>query len=352
VGLPLPTLLSQALVAFTIEADHLVELRMPHCTTESRKRGEPIEGPWLISMPFWANGLKHVEPEGMTVGELSDRALIADRFLQGSNPGLVRWGYLRLAPGTASSKKLDRAWTVVPTEHGRLAQRTWAPLPAEVDARWAERWPAIAMLRAPLASVVAAADRELPDHLPVNGGKVGWVTMPQRPPRPTGDVDVDVDVGTLLAKALLRFTLEVEAASPAALVHSANVLRALGDGPVHERDLPRAMGVAKETAAVMTGQVRREGLLTISASKEVAITDAGRDAAAAAAATIATVEAGWPSELRAVLEPLVGDGTVDGSPLADATRAPEGTWRHRRPRPLTLPHHPVVSHRGGYPDGS
>ena len=75
--LPLSTLLSHALVAFTIEADHLFERRMPHCTTESRKRGERIEGPWLISMPFWANGLKHIDAKGMTVGSLVDQR--ADR---------------------------------------------------------------------------------------------------------------------------------------------------------------------------------------------------------------------------------------------------------------------------------
>jgi hypothetical protein len=347
-GLPLSTLLSHALVAFTIEADHLFEHRMPHCTTESIKRGEPIEGPWLTSMPFWANCLKHVEADGMTVGALFDRELIAGFYLQGSNPGLVRWGYLRLEPGRPPSKKLGRDWTVVPTEQGALAQRTWAPLPAEVDARWAERWTEVAALRAGLERVVAAADRELPDHLPVNGQHDGRVRLPPRPPRPTADVDV----GTLLAKALLLFTLEVEATSPVALVHSANVLRALAEGPVLQRNLPRAIGAAKETTAVMTGWLRTAGLVTISASKEVAITDAGRQAAAEADATVATVEAGWPRELRACLAPLVGDGTVDGSALAEAIRPPEGTWRHRRPHPQTLPHHPVVSHRGGFPDGS
>jgi hypothetical protein len=255
---------------------------------------------------------------------------------------------LRLVAGTAPSKKLDREWTVVPTQHGLLAQRTWAPLPAEVDARWVERWPEVAALRGTLKRVVAAADRELPDHLPVNGGHRGRVRLPRRPPRPTAYVDV----GTLLAKALLLFTLEVEATSPVALVHSANVLRALAEGPVLQPNLPRAMGAAKETVAVMTGQLVREGLVTISASKEVAITDAGRQAAAEADVTVAAVEGGWPSELRAHLEPLVGDGTLDGSALAEAIRAPEGTWRHRRPRPQTLPHHPVISHRGGYPDGS
>lgn len=345
---PLSTLLSQALVAFTIETDHLFELRMPHCTSESRKRGEPIAGPWLISMPFWANGLKHVDAAGMTVGALFDRELIAGFYLEGNNPGLVRWGYLRLTPGAKPSKKLDRDWTVVPTQHGVLAQQTWAPLPAEVDARWVDRWPEVAKLRAALERVVSIADRELPDHLPVNGGHDGRVTLPHRPPRPTADLDV----GTLLAKALLLFTLDVEATSPVALVHSANVLRALAERPILQRDLPKAMGVAKETTSVVTGTVRREGYVTISASTEVAITDAGRQAAADADAIVAAVEANWPSELRAHLEPLVGDGTVEGSALVEAIRPPEGTWRHRRPQPQTLPHHPVISHRGGYPDGS
>ena len=348
--LPLSTLLSQALVAFTIEADHLFELRMPHCTSESRRRGEPIAGPWLISMPFWANCLKHVEPEGMTVGALLDRGLIADRYLQGNNPGLVRWGYVRLEPGGARSKKLDREWSVIPTDDGRLAQRTWASIPAEVESRWVERWPEVSALRSALERVVAAADRELADHLPVNGGHDGWVRLPRRPPRPA--TGTDADVGALLAKALLLLTLDVEATSPVALVHAANVLRALAQGPVLQRDLPRAMGVGKETVAVMTGTVRKAGLVTISPSKEVSLSDAGGEASAKAAAAVAAVEATWPGELRAQLEPLVGDGTVAGSALAEAIRPPEGTWRRRRPEPLTLPHHPVVSHRGGYPDGS
>jgi hypothetical protein len=102
----------------------------------------------------------------------------------------------------------------------------------------------------------------------------------------------------------------------------------------------------------MAGQARREGLVTISDTKEVAITDEGRAAVVAAEAAVAAVEAGWPSAFRDLLGPLVGDGTVEGSALAEAIRPPEGTWRHRRPQPPTLPHHPVISHRGGYPDGS
>jgi hypothetical protein len=347
-GLQLSTLLSQALVAFTIEADHAFEQEMPHCTTESRQRGEPIAGPWLISMPFWANCLKHVAPDGMTVGELFNEQLIAGNFLLGSNPGLVRWGYLTLTPGSPPSKKMDRTWKVAPTPQGLLAQRTWAGVPTEVTDRWTRRWPEVAELRALLQKVIADADRELPDHIPVNGGHKGRVEFPLRPPRPTGELDV----GTLLAKALLVFTIDVEATSPVALVHSANVLRALADGPVAQRNLPQATGVAKETLTVMTGQLRRDGMVSVSAAKDVELTPAGRTAVADASGAVAAVERTWPTGIRTCLEPLVGDGTVAGSALAEAIRPPEGTWRHRRPQPLTLPHHPVVSHRGGYPDGS
>ena len=103
---------------------------------------------------------------------------------------------------------------------------------------------------------------------------------------------------------------------------------------------------------MMTGQLRRDGLLSVSAAKEVELTGVGRQAAADASDAVDAVERNWPTEIRRCLEPLVGDGTVAGSALAEAIRSPEGTWRHRRPQPLTLPHHPVVSHRGGYPDGS
>jgi hypothetical protein len=240
-GLPLSTLLSQALVALTIEADHLFELRMPHCTTESLKRGEPIAGPWLISMPFWANCLKHVETEGMTVRALFDRELIAGSFLQGNNPGLVRWGYLRLVPGTARSKKLGREWSVVPTQHGLLAQRTWAPLPVEVDARWVERWPEVAALRGALERVVVAADRDLPDHLPVNGGHDGWVRFPQKISSLDGMEAVEQDPEVVV----LDDALQAEHGGPGSVPHAGGFSPAgvvLVDPPGHLGDQVLGVG--------------------------------------------------------------------------------------------------------------
>lgn len=49
---------------------------------------------------------------------------------------------------------------------------------------------------------------------------------------------------------------------------------------------------------------------------------------------------------------MVGDGSVGNSLLFRGLEPhPEG-WRALAAKPVTLPHYPMVLHRGGYPDGS
>jgi len=52
--------------------------------------------------------------------------------------------------------------------------------------------------------------------------------------------------------------------------------------------------------------------------------------------------------LRAALEQL----TEDHARLAAGPGPPPGGWRASLRRPVTLPHYPMVLHRGGFPDGS
>lgn len=347
--LPLPTLLSQALVAFTIEADYEFEQQMPHVTTEKRKVGAFSPGPWLISMPFWSMCLRHVPEAGTTVGEVLHQGFLGDSFLLGTNPGMVRWGYLRLEPGDATSKRPTKTWLVRPSPAGLRAQQTWAPIPDLIESRWKTRWKEVQPLRRALEDLVGSLDHALPDYVPGNASYDSRVSIPSRPPGPASGSDF----AALLAKALLQFTIEVEQAAPLAMVHAANIVRVLADGPIARRDLPRATGVGKETLAVMVGILQKSSILTAAAGNAVELTAAGRDGGAATFAAVANVEARWRAGgLRKVLEPLVGDGTMTASPLAVAVEPPNGTWRHDRPVPATLPHHPVVSHRGGYPDGS
>jgi hypothetical protein len=74
---------------------------------------------------------------------------------------------------------------------------------------------------------------------------------------------------------------------------------------------------------------------------------------------LAEVEARWRErfgadairELRESLEALAGESGT-GSPLLDTLQAEPGCWRAALRKAETLPHQPMVLHRGGFPDGA
>ena len=66
-------LLSQALVALTIELDNEAEHRLPHRTTHYGSAGQG-DGPWLVSLAMFENCLRFVTDQPMTVHELETLA--------------------------------------------------------------------------------------------------------------------------------------------------------------------------------------------------------------------------------------------------------------------------------------
>ncbi|HZO76416.1 MAG TPA: hypothetical protein VFB39_00125 [Solirubrobacteraceae bacterium] len=58
------------------------------------------------------------------------------------------------------------------------------------------------------------------------------------------------------------------------------------------------------------------------------------------------------AELHGALLTMAGDGTRDGSPLFAGLEPPANGWRAQLSPPRLLPWHPLILHRGGYPDGS
>ena len=56
--LPLPALLSEVLVAFTIEFDNGYERQMPHRTTEHGSTAGSLDAPWLVSLAMWENCMR------------------------------------------------------------------------------------------------------------------------------------------------------------------------------------------------------------------------------------------------------------------------------------------------------
>ena len=116
--LPLTTLLAWAWLTFAIEADNAVEAA----------GSEHLGRLFRISMAMWANGLRLISEEGVTVGELQARAKANCNI-----GGLERWGWI--LGGRAGWKTPGGLWHP-PRCEGR--HRFTA------DSRWVVRPPAMA----------------------------------------------------------------------------------------------------------------------------------------------------------------------------------------------------------------
>jgi DNA-binding MarR family transcriptional regulator len=171
----------------------------------------------------------------------------------------------------------------------------------------------------------------------------------------------------LLSRALHAFTLDFEEVSRLSLGLCANTLRVLDEVGAHARDLPRLTGVSKEANQMCIGFLERSGLLATAPDpaarrgQVLRLTVDGVTSQARANRLIADTEAQWAerfgvdavTELRRSLRVVVGRSPrAVNSPLFGGLEPPEGGWRAAVARPETLPHYPMVLHRGGYPDGS
>lgn len=316
----LSTLLSQTLVAFTIEFDNEFEHRMPHRTSFNRAG----QGPWLVSMAMWFNSMQFVGEEGVGAKELEKLARTPTNL-----NGMIRWGYVTLDNG------LIRA-----TKRGLKAREVWRPLLGEIEERWRKRFGASAIdeLRGSLW-----ADAELPDCLPIL--KYGLFSAGPDRKQSSPVPSADKALPTLLSQVLLTFAMEFERESKLSLAISANVLRVLNETGVRMRDLPVLSGVSKEAISMAMGILQKRDLAVVEA-RIVGLTPKGLAAQAAYRTLIATIENRWNAvALRKALDRITGGLEAGLEPYPD-------NWRAAVRKPETLPHYPMVLHRGGYPDGS
>ncbi|HEY7275389.1 MAG TPA: class I SAM-dependent methyltransferase [Trebonia sp.] len=400
-SLPLSALLSQALVAFTIEADNETEHRLPHRTQNHGLASDaPPGAPWLTSLLMYANCLRHLPDEGITIAELAGRARTATNL-----DGMRRWGYVTftLDPGDPSiapesppggrarvhrSARPKPDTVIRPTAWGIAARDTWRSVTAEVESRWRGRLgdADFVALRAALAGIVEQLDPNLPDCLPIlhhglftrrdqstaAGARPAVNAAPEASAAPVSGTGAmppdaapvaDLPLWALLARPLLAFARQYEAEPGPSLAISADVLRVLPDAGVHTKDIPALGGVSKESLAMALGVLRPRGLVTEGPDpagtrfKVTRLTASGIAARDEYPALTADIERDWRARfggttvaaLRQALEPLVA-----GDPprlYAGLEPYPDG-WRARLPWPATLPHYPMTLHRGGYPDGS
>jgi hypothetical protein len=362
--LPLPTLLSFAVVAFTIEFDNEAEHRLPHRTTILGATPGALPKPWLVSMVMWANCLRHLPDEGLPVRELERRARTPTNFA-----GMERWRYIHVAPDPADkrAKPPRSAWIVRPTPGALTARDICALLPSEIEARWQRRFGATAdHLREALTVVDAELDPGLPECLPIL--KYGLFSAPPDPKlSPPDPVDAPRrPLFALLSRILLAFAIEFESGFPLSLAICADLLRVLDEKGVRVRDLPQLSGVSKEALHMATGIVRKSRLVVIENNPEggpfkvARLTAKGLEAQKAYHHRLSEIEQRWlirfgserVRRLQTSLEELAGQGGVESSPLFKGLEPYPDGWRASVPQPSTLPHFPMVLHRGGYPDGS
>ena len=364
-ALPLSALPSQALVAYTIEFDNEAEHRLPHRTTGhgASGPGDGAPAPWLVSLAMWETCMRHVTGEPITVGDLEARARTGTNL-----DGMRRWGYITI-DGTARKVHKTRpgpAAVLRATAAGLRAREIWRPLPGFIEQRWRERLGAdqLSRLRDPLTSMVSRLDPGLPDCLPILGAALlSQGPDPRLPPRPDGTAPEALPLSALLSRVLLAFALEYEREAGLSLAVAANVLRVLGSEGTRLRDLPALTGTSTESVRWALGILTRGDLAAeepdpaASRGKVARLTPRGLDAQHLYHELTETIERRWHDRftpgvtgaLRASLEPLAA-----GQPpvLSGGLEPYPDNWRASVRRPATLPHFPMVLHRGGYPDGS
>ena len=339
--------LSQAFVAFTIEADNEFETRMPHRTAADR--GDDTKtGPWLTSLTYWQNYLRHLPAAGLATRSLAriagdDASSLASRLHE-----LRRWGYVRVLAGEPGER------IVLPTRHGSLARDTWAPVEGLIEERWRERFGgSVDPLKSALAELVG--DESLPFGFPI----LAWDRATTLR-RPTESPQLEPGLSTLLARALLLIALDFDHNSVLSLAMAANLIPAIAH-PVAVRDLPALTGLSKEAISIGVGRAVRGSLATESdAPKTVQLNPRGAKVAKTAIAQVAELEDRWAARTAGVAAAL---DAIVGPSLALGLEPPTDGWRARPPYlaqtramladPIAaLPRFPMVSHRGGYPDGS
>jgi DNA-binding MarR family transcriptional regulator len=238
-----------------------------------------------------------------------------------------------------------------------------------IEKRWEERFgkQEVDQLREALTTLLKQFEVKLPDCLPILGYGL-YSKGPERERRAPAGRENEADSGPtlapLLSQALLAFAIEFERESDLSLAISANLLQVLSEEGVRVRDLPLLTGVSKEAISMAMGILRKKSLTVEepealgSRVKVACLTSKGRAAQDAYRKLLATLEERWQARfgkraigaLRKSLERLVGDPAQ--SPLFRGLEPYPDGWRASVRKPDTLPHYPMVLHRGGFPDGS
>ena len=342
----LSAMLSQVLVAFTVEFDNEFERRM----------GEAGFPGAHLSLVVWANLMRFVADRAVPVRDLAAQALASDNQMKFELGCLERWGFVAMAPdpaddrpvptgmqqragherreGWGSGRGIRADWRVRLTSKGLTASKIWPPLFGAIEQRWEERFgeAEISRLQQALQDVAGQLEVELPHGLP--GGYGDTEEYPRRVTRGESHLSLP----TLLSQLLLAFRLEFDRESEAPLALCANTLRVLDEKPIRLMEIPRLTGGSPETTDIGLQNkpyvvVKRDP--TANRGKVVGLSPRGLRAQQTYHRLIRDIEKRWEARfgkeevgrLRESLHGLFDPRSKDGPLLSEGMVPPPGTVR-------------------------
>src|SRR5579872_380093 len=329
----LSALLSQLLVAYTVEIDNEFELRMA-------REGFPGAG---LSLTLWTNFLQFVPSEGISFGDLAAISKSPREQLKFQLGCLERWGFVKFRyDGAATSAGAKRRgwgtkqgigldWFVLLTEKGKIAAEIWPPLWVEIEERWKNRFgDNLSELASSLRKITDQIETDLPAGLPfVFNENEDESCVPKSSMKLA-----DLQISSILSQVLLTFAIQFNKRSRVPLVLCANVIRVLSDiAPVREGELPRLTGSSQESSDIgwrlkpfvilESDPAKRGKLVRLSPRGKLAHEDYYR--------ITSEIEKEWEKkfggELRRSLEKLLQLKSEDKSLLAKGLVPPEGVAR-------------------------
>jgi DNA-binding MarR family transcriptional regulator len=255
---PLSALLSQVLVAFTLELDDEFEKQM----RESGYAGASL------SVVIWSALMRFLAGASPSVRNLAAQSLSSEKRVKFELGCLERWSFVTLEAdpadgrpiavrshrlagrllrdGWGSGRGIRSDWIVRPTTKGRRAIEIWTPLFDEIENRWLARFGSddIGTLRLSLEEIAAQLDVDLP-----HGIAGQWEMDVTYKTRSTPNA-VPLALPALLSQLLLAFTMEFQRESRVPLWLCANTLRVLSDQSIPESEIPHLTGCSPETSGV------------------------------------------------------------------------------------------------------
>ncbi|HKV47961.1 MAG TPA: hypothetical protein VJN69_07710 [Candidatus Acidoferrales bacterium] len=341
---PLSALLSQMLVAFTVEFDNEFERQIAEA-------GHPGA---RLSLVVWSNLIRFIPPEGISVREIVSNSLLEQTEIKLMLGCLERWGFVALQAGSVqqapqvrvrgafavrdgfgSGRGINVESLVRLTEtRGEKARQIWPPLFELIESRWRERFGAdeVAHFRDCLAHIADQLDVELPHGF--TDIRYRRREFPTRRSRNSSKFSLP----TLLAQALFAFAIEFERESAAPLALCANAIRVLGEQPTREGEIPRLTGSSPETSGIgwqLKPYIVVERAPSTERGKVVRLSSRGLEEQRRYGRLVAEIEKRWQSRfgkehvegLRDSLEALLDAEKGEHLMLSEGLIPPSGTVR-------------------------